>query len=194
MRTVPHHSLVRCPWAGTDPLYQKYHDTEWGVPCKRDQKLFEFLVLEGMQAGLSWLTVLKKRAAFRRAFKGFDPRLVARFTSARLRTLMSDRSLIRNQLKLNAAVKNARAYLAVQQEYGTFTKYLWQFVGGTPVRNHYRALRQVPARTPLADALSHDLKRRGFSFVGPTICYAYLQAVGVVNDHLVACFRHSKVY
>lgn len=185
---------TRCPWAAGSELYTHYHDTEWGVPCKRDEKLFEFLVLEGMQAGLSWLTVLKKREAFRRAFAGFNPDRVARFGAAVVARFMKNPDLIRNRLKLQSAIQNARAFIQVQNEFGSFSQYLWGYVGGKQVRHKYRAMRQVPARTELSDDLSRDLKRRGFSFVGSTICYAYLQATGVVNDHLVGCFCHSRVY
>lgn len=174
-------------------LYTRYHDTEWGYPCTRDQKLFEFLVLEGMQAGLSWLTVLKKRDDFRRAFLGFRPDKVARLGPADVARFMRNPSLIRNRLKLKSAIQNARAFLKIQHEFGSFAKYLWGFVDGKQVRNKFRVVRQVPSRSALSDALSRDLKRRGFSFVGSTICYAYLQATGVVNDHLVGCFRH-RVY
>jgi len=193
MRTVSSRRQ-RCPWAGNDQAYLRYHDTEWGVPCRRDRQLFELLVLEGMQAGLSWLTVLKKRAAFRAAFAEFDPSRVARFTSHQTKQLLKDPGIIRNRLKIKAAIQNARAFLKVQQEFGSFAAYLWSFVGGRPVLNHFKTMRQVPARTPLSDALSKDLKQRGFSFVGSTICYTYLQATGVVHDHLVGCFRYGKVY
>ncbi len=193
MPIVHSHLRPRCPWAGSDPLLVRYHDTEWGVPCQRDRTLFELLVLEGMQAGLSWLTVLKKRAALRAAFAHFDPRRVARFREHRVRQLMQHAGIIRNRLKIRAAVQNARAFLKVQQEFGSFSNYLWSFVGGNPVRNRFKTRRQVPLRTPLSDALSKNLRQRGFSFVGSTICYAYLQAAGLVNDHLVGCFRYHQL-
>lgn len=184
---------VRCPWATDDPLYIAYHDREWGVPLHDDRALFEFLVLEGAQAGLSWLTILRKRENYRRAFDGFDPAAVARFDEARVAALLDDPGIIRNRLKINAAVGNARAFLKVQDEFGSFAAYMWAFVGGRPIVNRWESLRQVPAQTAESRALSQDLKRRGFSFVGPTIMYAHMQAVGMVNDHLVGCFRHVAV-
>lgn len=184
---------VRCPWATDDPLYIAYHDREWGVPLHDDRALFEFLVLEGAQAGLSWLTILRKRENYRRAFDGFDPAAVARFDEARVAALLGDPGIIRNRLKINAAVGNARAFLKVQDEFGSFAAYMWAFVGGRPIVNRWESLRQVPAQTAESRALSQDLKRRGFSFVGPTIMYAHMQAVGMVNDHLVGCFRHAAV-
>jgi len=184
---------VRCPWATDDPLYIAYHDREWGVPLHDDRALFEFLVLEGAQAGLSWLTILRKRENYRRAFDGFDPAAVARFDEARVAALLDDPGIIRNRLKINAAVGNARAFLKVQDEFGSFAAYMWAFVGGRPIVNRWESLRQVPAQTAESRALSQDLKRRGFSFVGPTIMYAHMQAVGMVNDHLVGCFRHAAV-
>lgn len=184
---------VRCPWATDDPLYIAYHDREWGVPLHDDRALFEFLVLEGAQAGLSWLTILRKRENYRRAFDGFDPAAVARFDEARVAALLDDPGIIRNRLKINAAVGNARAFLKVQDEFGSFAAYMWAFVGGRPIVNRWESLRQVPAQTTESRALSQDLKRRGFSFVGPTIMYAHMQAVGMVNDHLVGCFRHAAV-
>ncbi len=184
---------VRCPWATDDPLYIAYHDREWGVPLHDDRALFEFLVLEGAQAGLSWLTILRKRENYRRAFDGFDPAAVARFDEARVAALLDDPGIIRNRLKINAAVGNASAFLKVQDEFGSFAAYMWAFVGGRPIVNRWESLRQVPAQTTESRALSQDLKRRGFSFVGPTIMYAHMQAVGMVNDHLVGCFRHAAV-
>ncbi len=184
---------VRCPWATDDPLYIAYHDREWGVPLHDDRALYEFLVLEGAQAGLSWLTILRKRENYRRAFDGFDPAAVARFDEARVAALLDDPGIIRNRLKINAAVGNARAFLKVQDEFGSFAAYMWAFVGGRPIVNRWESLRQVPAQTAESRALSQDLKRRGFSFVGPTIMYAHMQAVGMVNDHLVSCFRHAAV-
>lgn len=180
---------TRCGWAGTDPVYVRYHDEEWGVPVHDDFKLFEFLVLEGAQAGLSWITILKRRQGYRDAFEGLDPRRVAAFTPAKVEQLLKHPGIIRNRLKLNSAVSNARAFLRVQDEFGSFAAYQWGFVGGKPVQPQRRALQDVPATTPLSDALSRDLKKRGFSFVGSTIIYAHLQAVGVVNDHVLGCFR-----
>ena len=183
--------LVRCAWA-TTPLGIAYHDAEWGVPVHDDRVHFEFLLLEGAQAGLSWETILRKRDAYRRAFAGFDPVKVARFTPAAIRKLMKDDGIVRNQLKLASAVTNARAFLAVQREFGSFDAYLWRFVGGKPIVNRHRRLGDVPAKTAESDALSKDLLKRGFKFVGSTICYAYMQAVGMVDDHLDSCFRKQK--
>ncbi len=180
--------LARCAWARSGPD-ARYHDREWGVPLHRDRKLFELLILEGAQAGLSWSTILAKRAAYRRAFDGFDPRKVARYGPARIRRLLADAGIVRNRAKIAAAVANARAFLAVQREFGSFDAYLWRFVGGRPLQNAWRAPRDLPAETEQSRALSRDLKSRGFSFVGPTICYAFMQATGMVNDHLVGCFR-----
>jgi DNA-3-methyladenine glycosylase I len=181
---------VRCGWAGTDPLYVAYHDTEWGVPVHDDRVLFEFLLLEGFQAGLAWITILRKRKAFRRAFAGFEPARVARFGARDSARLMADAGIVRNRAKIAAAAQNARAFLAVQDERGSFSGYVWKFVGGRPVVNRFRALSEVPPETDASRALSKDLRRRGFNFVGPTICYAFMQATGLVNDHLVGCFRH----
>jgi DNA-3-methyladenine glycosylase I len=181
---------VRCGWAGTDPLYVAYHDTEWGVPVHDDRVLFEFLLLEGFQAGLAWITILRKREAFRRAFAGFEPARVARFGARDSARLMADAGIVRNRAKIAAAAQNARAFLAVQDERGSFSGYVWKFVGGRPVVNRFRALSEVPPETDASRALSKDLRRRGFNFVGPTICYAFMQATGLVNDHLVGCFRH----
>jgi len=180
--------LKRCPWPIDDPLMIEYHDREWGVPLHDDQKIFELIVLEGMQAGLSWLTVLRKRENFRKAFKNFDPRLVAKFTNRDLERLLRDTGIIRNRQKLEAAITNARAFLAVQKEFGTFDKYMWQFVGGKPIRHRFRSLSQLQATSPESDRFSKDLKRRGFKFVGSTIVYAHMQATGMINDHLVGCF------
>ena len=180
--------LKRCPWPIDDPLMIEYHDREWGVPLHDDQKIFELIVLEGMQAGLSWLTVLRKRENFRKAFKNFDPRLVAKFTNRDLERLLQDAGIIRNRQKLEAAITNARAFLAVQKEFGTFDKYMWQFVGGKPIKHRLRSLSQLPATSPESDRFSKDLKRRGFKFVGSTIVYAHMQATGMINDHLVGCF------
>jgi DNA-3-methyladenine glycosylase I len=181
---------VRCGWAGTDPLYVAYHDTEWGVPVHDDRVLFEFLLLEGFQAGLAWITILRKRKAFRRAFAGFEPARVARFGARESARLMADAGIVRNRAKIAAAAQNARAFLAVQDERRSFSGYVWEFVGGRPVVNRFRTLSEVPPETDASRALSKDLRRRGFNFVGPTICYAFMQATGLVNDHLVGCFRH----
>lgn len=185
--------FTRCGWAGTDPLYVAYHDEEWGVPAHDDRTLFEFLILEGAQAGLSWSTILKKRDNYRRAFDGFDPAAVAAYDEARIAALLADPGIVRNRLKVRAAVRNAQSYLRVQQEFGRFDTYVWGFVGGRPIVNHWQSLREVPAETAESRALSQDLQRRGFTFVGPTIIYAYMQAVGMVNDHLVSCFRHAEL-
>jgi DNA-3-methyladenine glycosylase I len=183
--------MKRCAWARS-PAMIEYHDREWGVPVHDDRVLFEFITLEGAQAGLSWETILAKREAYRRAFAGFDPARVARFTAARRAKLMQDAGIVRNRLKIESTVTNAAAFLAVQREFGSFDRFLWDFVGGEPLRNRVRSLKQVPARTELSDALSKELKRRGFRFVGTTICYAFMQAVGVVNDHTADCFRLGK--
>ena len=183
----------RCEWAGTDPLYVDYHDREWGVPVHDDRKLFEFLILEGAQAGLSWITILRKRENYRKAFAGFDAKKVARFSKKKIQSLLKNEGIIRNRLKVEAAVTNAKAFLAVQKEFGSFDKYVWQFVGGKPIVNRRRTRGSVPARTKESDAMSADLKKRGFKFVGSTICYAHMQATGMVNDHVVACFRHRKL-
>jgi len=186
-------SAPRCGWAGSDPLYCRYHDEEWGVPLHDDRTLFEFLILEGAQAGLSWITILRKRGAYRQAFAGFEPQLVARFGEAEVAGLLANPGIVRNRLKVGAAVDNARAFLALKEEFGSFDAYLWRFVDGTPVQNAWQSLAQVPASTPLSDQLSRDLKRRGFRFVGSTICYAFMQAVGMVNDHLTDCFRWAEI-
>lgn len=191
MNAVP--ELMRCPWPGDDPLYRRYHDREWGVPVYNDRKLFEFLVLEGAQAGLSWITILRKRTAYRAAFDGFDFNKVARFREGRIKALLQDAGIVRNELKVRSAVLNARSFIEVRREYGTFYQYMWDFIGGKPLQNHWQHMREVPATTPLSDALSRDLKQRGFKFVGSTICYAHMQAVGMVNDHLVSCFRHRQL-
>jgi len=183
--------LIRCAWA-TTPLGIAYHDAEWGVPVHDERKLFEFLILEGAQAGLSWETILRKRDAYRRAFAGFDPAKVARFTAATIRRLMKDDGIVRNRLKIASAVTNAKAFLAVQREYGSFDAYVWRFVGGKPMVNRRRRMGDVPAKTAESDALSKDLLKRGFKFVGSTICYAYMQAVGLVDDHLDNCFRKRE--
>jgi DNA-3-methyladenine glycosylase I len=184
--------MQRCPWAKND-LYIQYHDTEWGVPVHDDRMLFEFLVLEGAQAGLSWETILKKRPRYRAVFDQFDPAVVARYGQTEVKALLADPGIVRNRLKIAAAVQNAKAFLVVQQEFGSFGKYIWQFVGGIPRQNAWKSLKGVPVSTAESDALSKDLKRRGFTFVGSTICYAFMQAVGMVNDHLVGCFRHEEL-
>jgi DNA-3-methyladenine glycosylase I len=183
---------ARCAWAGNDALYIRYHDEEWGVPVHDDRRLFEFLILEGAQAGLSWITILRKRDAYRRAFDGFDPKRVARFDRRRIERLLRNPGIVRNRLKIESAVTNARAFLAVQEEFGRFDRYLWGFVGGRPKINRRRSSGQVPARTAVSDRLSKDLQKRGFRFVGSTICYAYMQAVGMVDDHTEDCFRRQR--
>ena len=183
----------RCLWAGSDPLMVAYHDQEWGVPVHADRALFEFLILEGAQAGLSWATILKKRAGYRRAFGRFDPSAVARLGAADVARLLADPEIVRNRAKIAATVENARQFLKVCEQWGAFDKYIWQFVGGAPIRNRFRAMTDVPAETPESQAMSRDLRARGFRFVGPTICYAFMQATGMVNDHLVACFRHREL-
>ncbi|MBI4013142.1 MAG: DNA-3-methyladenine glycosylase I [Candidatus Rokubacteria bacterium] len=184
---------VRCAWVGDDPLYVAYHDREWGVPVHDDRLLFEFLVLEGAQAGLSWLTVLRKREHYRRAFAGFDPEKVAAFRAANVRRLLADPGIVRNRLKVQSAIQNAKAFLAVQEECGSFDRFMWQFVGGRPKQNAWTRVKQIPPRTAESDAMSQELRRRGFSFVGSTICYAHMQAVGMVNDHTVDCFRYRAL-
>jgi len=185
---------VRCGWARlTNPLYVEYHDSEWGVPSRDDRHLFEMLVLEGAQAGLSWETILNRRAGYRKAFANFDPRKVAAFDAARRRALLQDERIIRNRLKIESAIANARAFLAVQQAFGSFDAYSWRFVNGVPRQNAWRSLREIPPSTPQSDAFSKDLRQRGFGFVGTTIIYAHMQACGMVNDHLVGCFRHAEV-
>jgi DNA-3-methyladenine glycosylase I len=183
----------RCDWAGTDPEMVAYHDTEWGVPVHDDDTHFEFLVLEGAQAGLSWSTILKRRSGYRKAFAGFDPVKVARFTPAKVEKLLTDTGIIRNRAKVNSTVRNAGLFLDVQKEFGSFDAYIWGFVGGRPVVNKWRRMAQLPPTSPESEALSKDLRRRGFSFVGPTVCYAHLQAAGLINDHLVGCFRYDEI-
>ncbi|HXZ35627.1 MAG TPA: DNA-3-methyladenine glycosylase I [Thermodesulfobacteriota bacterium] len=183
----------RCEWSGSDPLYLEYHDREWGVPLHDDRRLFEMLILEGAQAGLSWITILKKREAFREAFDSFDPSRVARFDGRKVRELLSNRGIIRNRLKIQSAVQNARAFLEIREEFGTFDRYVWQFVGNSPIHNRWKKLQEIPARTKESDALSRDLKKRGFKFVGSTICYAFMQAVGMLNDHVIDCFRYGEI-
>ncbi len=184
---------IRCAWPGDDDLMLQYHDTEWGVPLHNDQKLFEFLILEGMQAGLSWRTILHKRENFRRAFHGFDPAKVARYGPDDMQRLLGDAGIIRNRAKIQAAINNAQRFLDARAEFGTFDRYIWRFVDFNPIRNRFRRLTELPARTPLSDEISADLKRRGFQFVGSTIVYAHMQATGMVNDHVVSCFRHGEI-
>jgi DNA-3-methyladenine glycosylase I len=184
---------ARCPWALADPLLAEYHDREWGRPLHDDRRLFEFLILEGAQAGLSWLTILKKRDNYRRAFQGFDPGRVAGYRERRVKALLVDDGIVRNRSKIEGAIQNAKAFLEVQKEFGSFDAYVWGFVAGVPRRNAWTTMEEVPASSEEAAAMSRDLKKRGFKFVGPTICYAFMQAVGMVNDHLVSCFRYPRV-
>ncbi len=183
---------ARCSWA-TNALLTQYHDEEWGVPVHDDRRLFEFLILEGAQAGLSWNTILQKREAFRTAFDHFDPASVARYDARKIRRLLSNPGIIRNRLKIQAAISNAQAFLLVQKEAGSFDEYIWQFVNGRPISNRWKSPQDVPCNTPRSDAMSRDLKRRGFTFVGSTICYAFMQAIGMVNDHTTDCFRYRKL-
>ena len=184
---------ARCSWAGPAPIYAEYHDTEWGVPLHDDRKLFELLILEGAQAGLSWLTILRKREGYRRAFDGFDPAKVARYDARRVERLLADPGIVRNRLKVESAVKNARGVLALRDSHGGLAAFLWSFVGGTPRQNRWRTLAEIPARTAASDAMSTALRTLGFGFVGPTVCYAFMQAVGMVNDHTTDCYRHAAV-
>lgn len=186
-------NLTRCQWAGNEPLYLAYHDEEWGVPVNDDRKLFEFLILEGAQAGLSWITVLRKREEYRKAFDNFDPVAVAAYDDEKIASLMANGGIIRNRLKIQSAIRNARGFLGIQAEFGSFDQFVWSYVGGRPIVNSWTSLRQIPAETAESRALSKDLKKRGFTFVGPTILYAYFQAVGLVNDHTVDCFRHAQL-
>ncbi|MBI2619336.1 MAG: DNA-3-methyladenine glycosylase I [Ignavibacteriales bacterium] len=183
--------LPRCPWSLSDPLYTVYHDREWGVPVHDDRKLFEMLILEGAQAGLSWIIILKKRDAYRKAFDSFDARKISQYPRGKVKALLKNPGIVRNRLKIVAAVTNAKAFLAVQKEFGSFDHYIWQFVGGKPIINHPKSMKQVPVTSPESDALSKDLKKRGFRFVGSTICYAFMQAVGMVDDHVTWCFRRA---
>jgi DNA-3-methyladenine glycosylase I len=184
-------SQQRCPWPGSDPLMLAYHDEEWGVPLHDDRRLFEFLILEGAQAGLSWRTILHKRQNYRRAFDRFDAKKIAAYRAADVRRLLGDEGIVRNRLKIASTIDNARAFLEVKKEFGSFDAYIWSFVDGKPVRNSWTSLRELPARTTASDTMSKDLKKRGFRFVGSTICYAFMQATGMVNDHTVDCFRHK---
>lgn len=192
LQTPPVDARQRCSWA-TTPAMIAYHDAEWGVPQRDDRVLFEFLILEGAQAGLSWSTILAKREAYRRAFSKFSPKSIARYDAAKLKQLMANEGIVRNRLKISAAVQNARAFLSVQREFGSFDAYIWQFVGGKPIVNAFSSTGQLQARTEESDRMSRDLLKRGFKFVGPTICYAFMQAVGMVNDHLVNCFRYAEI-
>ena len=183
----------RCSWSSTDPLYRKYHDTEWGVPLHNDRRLFEFLILDGAQAGLSWFTILKKRQNYRKAFDHFDPHKIAGYDTRKVSELLSNEGIVRNRLKINAAIQNATSFLATQKEFGSFDDYIWQFVGGETKKNKWKTLEEIPDQTPESAAMSADLKNRRFKFVGPTICYAFMQAAGLVNDHVVDCFRYEEV-
>lgn len=184
--------MERCPWCGNDPLYVTYHDTEWGVPVHDDRKHFEFLVLESAQAGLSWLTVLRKRENYRKAYDNFEPQIVAAYGEAKIEELLANPGIIRNRKKIEASINNARCFLQIQETYGSFDSYIWQFTDGRPVVNRWERLSEVPATTPLSDAVAKDLKRRGFRFLGTTTIYAHLQAIGIVNDHLTSCCRHQE--
>ncbi|WP_238402958.1 DNA-3-methyladenine glycosylase I [Paenibacillus mesophilus] len=184
--------LTRCGWVNDDPLYIEYHDREWGVPVHDDHALFERLVLEGAQAGLSWYTILRKREHYREAFDRFDPAKVAKYDENKIEELMANSGIVRNRLKINSAIRNANAFLRVQEQFGSFDEYIWRFVGGNPIRNSWQKLSDVPATTPISEAMSKDLKKRGFTFVGPTICYAMMQATGMVQDHLTSCFCHGE--
>ncbi len=184
---------IRCAWAGTDPIYVKYHDTEWGIPLHDDRKLFEFLLLDGFQAGLSWITVLKKRSNYQKAFDHFEPQKMAAYDSYKVKQLLANKGIIRNKLKIEAAIQNAKSFLAVQKEFGSFDNYIWQFTDSQTRKNAWKTMAEIPAQTKESVAMSNDLKKRGFRFVGPTICYAFMQAAGMVNDHVVDCFRYSQV-
>ncbi len=186
-------NINRCQWPGDDPLMIKYHDKEWGVPLHNDRKLFEFLVLDAFQAGLSWRTILHKRANFKKAFAGFDPFKIANFSQKDVNRLLKDAGIIRNRLKIQATITNAQAFLKIKQEYGTFDKYIWQFIGPKPIVNKFAKISEIPAKTAISDKMSLDLKAKGFKFVGSTICYAFMQAAGMVNDHEISCFRYKEV-
>lgn len=185
--------IIRCQWPGNDPLYIVYHDEEWGVPVHEDRRWFEFIVLDGAQAGLSWITILRKRENYRRAFDHFDPALVASYDETKIADLLADPGIVRNRLKVRSAISNAQAFLRIQENFGSFDNYIWPFVGGRPIVNAWTEMSQLPAETEEARVLSRDLKQRGFSFVGPTIVYAFMQAAGMVNDHVVSCFRHREL-
>jgi DNA-3-methyladenine glycosylase I len=184
---------IRCPWPSEDKLMIKYHDKEWGVPLHNDRKLFEFLILEGFQAGLSWRTILHKRENFREAFDNFDFNKIAKYNRKKINSLLKNEGIIRNKLKIEAAITNAKAFLQVRKEFGTFDKYIWSFINGKPIDNKFKSLKELPAKTKLSDKISEDLKKRGFKFVGSTIVYAHMQATGMVNDHVEGCFRHSDL-
>lgn len=184
---------TRCEWSNSDPIYIQYHDTEWGVPLHDDRRLFEFLVLDAAQAGLSWLLILKKRENYRKAFSNFDARKIARFDEKKVQMLLNNPGIVRNRLKILSAIDNAKGFLHVQKEFGTFDRFIWQFTGGKTIKNHWKSIKEIPAKTPESDAMSKELKGRGFRFVGSTICYAFMQAAGMVNDHVVTCFRHKQV-
>ena len=191
MNESPVKKLVRCIWCGDDPVYQQYHDQEWGVPCREDKKLFEFLCLEGAQAGLSWITILRKREAYRRAFADFEVEKVAAFTDKDVQRCLQDAGIVRNRLKIKSAISNARLFIDMQREFGRFSHYLWAYVDNSPITNHWASHSEIPPNTVLSDAIAKDLKARGFKFFGTTICYAYLQAMGLVNDHCIDCYRHQ---
>ena len=184
--------IKRCEWANNSKLMEEYHDKEWGIQVHDDRKLFEFLILEGVQAGLTWLIVLKKRDNYRKAFDNFDAKKIAKYDSKKVVQLLQNEGIIRNKLKINAAIQNAKLFLEVQNEFGSFDKYIWQFTGGKPIKNKWKTIKEVPPKTNESDVMSKDLQKRGFKFVGSTICYAYMQAVGMVNDHTVDCFRHNS--
>jgi DNA-3-methyladenine glycosylase I len=184
-------SKTRCAWVNSDPIYIAYHDCEWGVPVHDDRRLFEFLILEGAQAGLSWLTILKKRENYRKAFDQFNAKKIAKYDARKVRQLLSDQGIVRNKLKITATIQNAKAFLAIQKEFGSFNTYIWNFVDGKPKKNAWASLKDIPPKTPESDALSKDLSRKGFKFVGSTICYAFMQATGMVNDHTIDCFRYT---
>ena len=185
--------IYRCPWSGADPLYQAYHDEEWGVPLHDDRRLFEMLILEGAQAGLSWITILRKRENYRKAYDNFEAKKIARYDQRKVNALLDNDGIVRNRLKIEASIRNAKAFLAIREEFGSFDAYIWQFVGGEPNQNNRNSLRQIPPSTQESDTMSRELKRRGFKFVGSTICYAFMQATGMVNDHVVDCFRHDEL-
>jgi len=186
--------IIRCAWAGNDPLYIKYHDEEWGIPVHDDQKLFEMLILEGAQAGLSWITILRKRENYRRAFDNFNAEIISKYNSNKINQLLKNEDIIRNRLKIKATINNAKCFLEVQKEYGSFDKFIWQFTNGEQLKNKFNTLKEIPAKTEISDAMSKELKKRGFKFVGSTICYAFMQAVGMVNDHTIDCFRYKHSY
>lgn len=180
----------RCPWSTNDPLYIKYHDEEWGDPVHDDRKLFEMLILEGAQAGLSWITILRKRENYRLAFDNFDAKKISRYDKKKISQFLKNEGIVRNRLKIDATIQNAKCFLEVQKEFGSFNKYIWQFTGGKPIKNNFKTLKEIPPKTIISDTMSKDLKKRGFKFTGSTICYAFMQAVGMVNDHVIDCFRH----